>query len=59
MGMTMRDYFAGKAMQAMVSSDTHMATAANNKIGQHPAYFLAIASYEFADAMLRAREGVK
>jgi hypothetical protein len=45
-GMTLRDYFAAKAMQADVSADTwggdYVATA--------------LQSYAMADAMLKARE---
>lgn len=45
-GMTLRDYFAAKAMQGFAASDSHWPTAD------------AVASnaYEWADAMLKARE---
>jgi hypothetical protein len=43
-GMTLRDYFAAKAMQAMVPLD-----------GVTPQVAASIA-YTFADAMLKARE---
>lgn len=50
-GMTLRDYFAAKAMQAMISNpsiiDNDSAGAVN---------YAASAAYKFADAMLRARE---
>lgn len=44
-GMTLRDYFAAKAMQGFAASDSHWPTAD------------AVASnaYEWADAMLRTR----
>jgi hypothetical protein len=42
-GMTLRDYFAAKAMQAIVS---------NNRTISHT---IATLSYEMADAMLQAR----
>lgn len=42
-GMTLRDYFAAKAMQAMIS--------AHEPQGAIPGW-----AYEMADAMLRARE---
>ena len=45
-GMTLRDYFAAKAMQAIISSSDH-----NNT----PDVF-ANASYAIADAMLKARQ---
>lgn len=47
-GMTLRDYFAAKAMQAII--------AANNFDGPDYADGIAVDSYEMADAMLRARE---
>ncbi|OMG85419.1 hypothetical protein [Achromobacter xylosoxidans] len=52
MGMTLRDYFAAKAMQGWLSSygpdDKHPATAGD-------ADFVAQRSYAMADAMLAAR----
>ncbi|KCB26024.1 hypothetical protein [Bordetella hinzii] len=52
LGMTMRDFFAAKAMQGWLSSygpgDQHPATAGN-------ADFVAQRSYAMADAMLAAR----
>lgn len=48
-GMTLRDYFAAKAMQAMLSDDPDY----------HQKYkFIDLAdfSYQCADAMLKARE---
>ena len=44
-GMTLRDYFAAKAMQAM---ETRNASGTD--------YSRAIHAYEMADAMLKARE---
>jgi len=46
-GMTLRDYFAAKAIQAILTSPSWM----ENKPST-----LAKMSYEFADAMLKARE---
>ena len=48
-GMTLRDYFAAKAMQAMVASPSYYIDgwAQSN---------IAIQSYEMSDAMLKARE---
>ena len=43
-GMTLRDYFAAKAMQAM----THR--------GDGAMYFSSLQAYKMADAMLKARE---
>jgi hypothetical protein len=46
MGMTLRDYFAAKAMQAELFGGVH----------QHDFGTTAKRAYEMADAMLRARE---
>ena len=61
-GMTLRDYFAAKAMQGYISgvlSNVEMATktlqAADRKGITSEEYF-ALKSYDVADAMLRARE---
>lgn len=43
--LDMRDYFAAKAMQAIITGETKHLSAT----------FVAQSSYEFADAMLRAR----
>jgi hypothetical protein len=45
-GMTLRDYFAAKALQAMVSNAT---------MDGYP-YEYANFAYKYADAMLKARE---
>ena len=44
-GMTLRDYFAAKAMQGFISRGGH-----------YDCDFDAIRAYNFADAMLKARE---
>ena len=46
-GMTLRDYFAAKAMQSMNMREDYIDTPAN---------VIALDSYELADAMLKARE---
>ncbi|SOY65632.1 Gp38 [Cupriavidus phytorum] len=46
-GMTLRDYFAAKAMQGL---------CANNGYNQHSPATLANEAYGMADAMLKARE---
>jgi hypothetical protein len=46
-GMTLRDYFAAKAMQALVAKTVDE---------DEPAEIAAEAAYMFADAMLEARE---
>lgn len=50
-GMTLRDYFAAKAMQGMVSTVKFLKEAEG--LNPDP---LAVAAYEIADAMLEARE---
>ena len=42
-GMTLRDYFAAKAMQALIDNDTLFSD-------------IAIQAYQLADAMLKARK---
>ena len=46
-GMTLRDYFAAKAMQGMMDSAISVAI---------PMSEIAAGSYQMADAMLKARE---
>lgn len=47
-GMSMRDYFAAKAMAALVSTGDE---GAGDRIGEIPEY-----AYQIADAMLEARD---
>ena len=47
LGMTLRDYFAAKAMQAILTKPESIQLTANE---------LANAAYEMADTMLKARE---
>jgi hypothetical protein len=47
LGMTLRDYFAAKAMQAILSDGSWH---------EHTCKTAALESYEMADAMLKARE---
>jgi len=49
-GMTLRDYFAAKAMQAVITG-----YATQNKADSYSDYWAGFA-YEMADAMLKARE---
>lgn len=50
-GMTLRDYFAAKAMQAMISNSSIIDGDSEGAIS-----FASNAAYHFADAMLRVRE---
>jgi hypothetical protein len=45
--ITLRDYFAAQAMQALISRET--------RLSQDPMIYTG-AAYDFADAMLKARE---
>jgi hypothetical protein len=47
-GMTLRDYFAAKVMQGVVSNGLPLTSA-------YP--LIAVRVYEMADAMLKARDG--
>ena len=47
-GMTLRDYFAAKAMQALLTRETRIS---------EDAMLYAGAAYDVADAMMKAREG--
>jgi hypothetical protein len=46
-GMTLRDYFAAKAMQALIASNDE---GAGDRLQDIPGY-----AYDIADAMLKAR----
>ena len=46
-GMTLRDYFAAKAMQGLIAAWT---------VGVPEANAAAAAAYQYADAMLKARD---
>jgi hypothetical protein len=52
-GMTMRDYFAAKAMQGQLSILENVSALAREQIKLED---VCIASYEVADAMMKARE---
>jgi hypothetical protein len=47
LGMDLRDYFAGKAMQALLTRETRIS---------EDAMLYAGAAYDVADAMMKARE---
>jgi hypothetical protein len=53
-GMTLRDYFAAKAMQGQLSIFENVTALAREQIKLED---VCIASYEVADAMMKAREG--
>jgi hypothetical protein len=47
-GMTIRDYFAAKAMQSILAREHGRSTTTLEFVGNH--------AYQYADAMLKARE---
>lgn len=55
-GMTLRDYFAAKAMQAMLIGRTPLEMLSLYDHGADGRSKLAIDAYLFADTMLKARE---
>lgn len=50
-GMTLRDYFAAKAMQALITS-----RHTDYENGWYDEAMVAASAYDMADAMLKARE---
>lgn len=54
-GMSLRDYFAAKALNAMLQN-AELCAAMKVKYGQRVTPFLADAAYEFANAMIESRE---
>ena len=56
-GMTLRDYFAAKAMQSIVCAMLSESSKTRYNIGhQEHLECVALDAYEIADAMLRERE---
>ena len=53
-GMTLRDYFAAKAMQALLGCADWRENLDDSE--QSPSEFTAFAAYHMANAMLKARE---
>lgn len=58
-GMSLRDYFAAKAMQGFMANDTMLTRygIASQRENISPDTLMATAAYAAADAMLAAREG--
>jgi hypothetical protein len=56
-GMTLRDYFAAKAMQSLILDNEMDAKAKEENFDTNEwCEFVAFCSYKFADAMMKARE---
>jgi hypothetical protein len=54
-GLSMRDYFAAKAMQGLLSNSYYSSDMSGNTVFPEPKY-LSDKAYEIADAMLKARQ---
>jgi hypothetical protein len=59
LGMSLRDYFAGQALIAIMSTELSVAAAADagEKHGIGPREAIAKSAYDLADRMLEARKG--
>lgn len=55
-GMRLRDYFAAKAMQALLSNDTAMTEIVSSNPGKAVGDAVAKQAWNMADAMLEARK---
>ena len=55
-GMTLRDYFAAKAMQTLIACAWDRSGDTNHIIDDDGRVSLHLRSYEHADAMIKARE---
>ena len=54
-GMTLRDYFAAKAMQGLIAHEERAKQLGSHNLGDFDER-VAVAAYRYADAMLKARE---
>jgi len=54
-GMTLRDYFAAKAMQGLIAHEERAKQLGSHNLGDFDER-VAVAAYRYANAMLKARE---
>jgi hypothetical protein len=54
-GMTLRDYFAAKAMQGLIAHEERAKQLGSHNLGDFDVR-VAVAAYRYANAMLKARE---
>ena len=54
-GMTLRDYFAAKAMQGMIAHEERAKQLGSHNLGDFDVR-VAVCAYRYADAMLKARK---
>ena len=55
-GMSLRDYFAAKAMQGFIASADYQHPMLGQRNGRYFEQWIAGAAYDYADAMLAERE---
>jgi len=53
--MTLRDYFAAKAMQGLIAHEERAKQLGSHNLGDFDVR-VAVAAYRYANAMLKARE---
>lgn len=54
-GMTLRDYFAAKAMQGLIAHEERAKQIGSHNLGDFDER-VAVAAYRYANAMLKAKE---
>jgi len=54
-GMTLRDYFAAKAMQGLIAHEERAKQLGSHNLGDFDVR-VAVCAYRYADAMLKARK---
>ena len=54
-GMTLRDYFAAKAMQGLIAHEERAKQLGSHNLGDFDVR-VAVCAYRYADAMLKARQ---
>ena len=54
-GMTLRDYFAAKAMQGLIAHEERAKQLGSHNLGDFDVR-VAVCAYRYADSMLKARE---
>ena len=54
-GMTLRDYFAAKAMQALIAHEERAKQLGSHDLGDFDIR-VAVAAHRYADAMMKVRE---
>lgn len=55
-GVSVRDYFAAKAMQSLLLRSQAAISACSKRYGEDPTDWVAATAYQLADAMIAERE---